>query len=200
MTERIYAPNRIKQLRKERGISLEALGAQMRSDLTASTISKLENRRMALSLDYILDIARVLGVPPVAIVYEGDVSSVRVVPVAGSIAAGNWQEAVEMSGETMVIPSHLQGKNLFALRARGDSMDAIVPDGGFVVINPDDRELVDGKKYAVMNGDGETTLKEFCASPLRLLPCSSNPEHQPIVLGDGVFTVIGRVIYAGHDL
>lgn len=200
MSERIYAPNRLKELRRSRKISLEEFGARMRSHLTASTVAKLENRKMALSVDYLLEAADVLGVSPADIIGDDSIEGVRIVPVVGRIAAGNWQEAVSVSGESIAVPAHLAGKRLFALRPLGDSMDRIVADGGFIVVDPDDRELRDRKFYAVMNGDGETTFKQFQANPLALLPCSSNPAHGAIPLGEKPFKVIGRVIYAGQDL
>jgi len=51
-----------------------------------------------------------------------------------------------------------------------------------------------------MNGEGETTLKRFRADPLRLEPCSSDPQYQPIALGKEPFTVIGRAISSFQSL
>lgn len=201
MTDRrTYAPNRIAQLRKAKGLSLEALGLAMPSELTASTISKLEKSKAALSADYILQIADVLEVEPGEILMEG-AGAARVVPVAGRIAAGNWREAVQMSDESMPIPSHIKGKSVFVLRVEGNSMDKIVQgEGGFVVVDPDQRELIDGKCYVVMNGGGETTFKKFSTSPLALNPCSTDPDHKPIPVGSEPFSVLGRVVYVGQDV
>ena len=123
---------------------MEALGGAMAHDLTASTIAKLEGRKMALSADYLLDMANVLQVGPTDLLLK--TAGARVLPVAGRIAAGNWREAVEMSEESIPVPDHLMGANLFVLRPDGDSMDRIVPegsDGGFVVVDPDQRDLLD---------------------------------------------------------
>lgn len=199
MERRQYAPNRIRELRKERGISQEDLGLAMQNQLTGSTIAKLETGRQALSADYILDIARVLQCDPADILVERR-GSARMVPVIGAVQAGNWREAVETAGEFVPVPADLGGPNLFALRAVGDSMNRIVPDGGTVIVDPDQRELIDKKFYVVMNGEGETTFKQFSANPVALLPCSTNGEHQPIPLGSEPFTVIGRVVFAGHDV
>lgn len=59
---RSYLKNRIRELRIERNLTLEGLGKLMKSGLTASTISKLEKRKMALSADYIAEFADVFGV------------------------------------------------------------------------------------------------------------------------------------------
>jgi repressor LexA len=127
----------------------------------------------------------------------------RMLPVVGTIAAGNWQEAIELSDESMPVPATLRGANLFVMRPTGDSMDLIVPDdgdGGFIVVNPDERDLIDRKCYVVMNELGECTFKRFSANPLALMPCSSNPTHTPIMIGTQPFTVLGRVIYVGREL
>lgn len=200
-TERIYAPNRIKEWRTKRGLSMEALGGAMAHDLTASTIAKLEGRKMALSADYLLDIANVLQISPSELLLKG--AGARVLPIVGKIAAGNWREAVELSEESIPVPDHLPGANLFVLRPDGNSMDRIVPegvDGGFIVVDPDQRDLIDRKFYVVMNQAGECTFKQFSQNPLALLPCSSDPAHQPIAIGTQPFTVIGRVVYVGQEL
>lgn len=59
--------NRIRALRKERGLTQAELGAKMDSDVTDSTIAKLESGRMALTTTYLQEIARVLGVDPMDI-------------------------------------------------------------------------------------------------------------------------------------
>lgn len=201
MRERTYAPNNLKKIRKARGVTLDELAARMVPESTASTIAKLENRVMGFTLDYVLSAARALGVQPSEIVEEGGIQTTRVLPVIGSISAGSWQEAVVITDEFMPVPSHLKGANLFVLRPDGTSMNLICTGPtGFVVVDPDQRDLVDGKTYALMNGDGETTWKSFSAGTMQLLPCSTDPAHQPISIGSTPFTVIGRVIYAGQEL
>lgn len=191
--------NRIRALRKEAELSQEELGGRMRSELTGTSVAKLETGRMRLSLEYAQEIGDVLGVSFLEVL-GFDAVGVRVVPLVGNIEAGNWREAIAVSGESQAIPADLRGRDLFALRPVGDSMNRIVGDGGFIVVDPHQIELIDGKCYAVMNGDGETTFKRFSANPLQLEPCSTNPNHKPIPLGSTPFTVIGRVVYAGQEM
>lgn len=191
--------NRIREIRKEAKLSQEELGGRMPSELTGTTIAKLENGRMRLSLEYAQEIADVLGVSFLEILGVDEVG-MRVVPLIGEIAAGNWQEAVEMTTERQAVPADLRGKSLFALRPRGDSMNKVVAEGGFIVVDPSQTELIDGKFYAVMNGEGETTFKQFSTDPLQLQPCSTNPEHKPIAVGSEPFTVVGRVVYSGQQM
>jgi repressor LexA len=96
----------------------------------------------------------------------------------------------------MPAPSPDLPLNACALDVEGDSMDLIVPDGGRIIFDPDDRALFPKRFYVVLNGAGETTFKRFFADPARLEPCSTNPAHKVIVLGDGEpFTIVGRVIW-----
>jgi len=195
-------PNRIRQLRKARGLTLEQLAAlvphpQTGAQTDVSTISKLELSKRALTTDWMQRLAGALGVVPAALLAgELDFTPVRRVPLVGTIAAGNWREAIE--DPLSLVPCESGGPNTFALIADGDSMDRIVPPGGRIYIDPDDFALRDGKYYAVMK-DGETTFKRFRASPARLEPCSTNPAHQPIDIGREPFTVIGRVVGTWRD-
>lgn len=191
--------NRIRALRQEAGISQEELGGRMRSELTGSTVAKLENGRLKLSLEYAQEIGDVLGVSFLEVLGM-DAVGVRVVPLVGEIAAGDWRDAVELTDMTQAVPADLRGRNLFALRPKGDSMNKVVGDGGFIVVDPDQTDLIHGKYYAVMNAGGETTFKQFSADPLELRPCSSNPDYRPIPIGVEAFTVIGRIVYAGQEM
>lgn len=200
MRERVYAPNNLKRIRNSLGITLDELAERMDPPSTASTIAKLENRSMGCTIDYVLSIARALGVAPADLISDGSVGETRVVPVVGRVSAGQWREAVAMSEESIAIPGHLRGDNLFVLRPDGDSMDLVCREGGFLVVDPDQRDLLDKKFYVIANGDHCVTFKQFSVNPLQLNPCSTNPEHKPIPLGSMPFVVVGRVIYVGQEL
>lgn len=194
---RKYAPNSIRQMRKRAGLTMEELASRMVPEITLATVAKLETGQMGLTLDYINEIARVLNCSPGELIGSNDAPGARMMPVLGDIAAGNWAEEIARTDEFLPVPDDIAGPRAFALRPRGDSMDKLVPDGGFVVIDPDQCDLIDGKAYAVRNGAGEATCKVFRASPPRLEPCSTNPIHQPIMVGAEPFVAIGRVVFAG---
>lgn len=200
----LYAENRLRELRIERNLTMEALGARagqiMRGeDLSISTVQKLEGRIMAFTIDYLIAFAQALGVAPGELIEEG-ASGARYVRLVGDIAAGRWKEAVERYDKLIPVPDGIGGPNAFALRPVGDSMNKIVGDDGFIVVDPDQRDLLDGRPFAISNGEGETTFKLYRSSPPRLEPCSTNPEHESIVVGRSPFTVIGRVVFAGQFL
>ena len=199
MERRRYARNRIEAFRKERGLSMEQLGLAMGAELTGSTISKLEKGYQALSADYLLDMARVLRVDPIELLLDRGASA-RMVPVLGNVSAGTWRESIAMANHFIPIPAEIKGNNLFIVRPDGDSMNRIAfgPDS-FIVVNPDDRDLVDGKYFVLMNAEGECVFKQFNASKMQLMPCSDNPVHQPIPVGSEPLVVVGRVVFAGQE-
>ena len=181
--------------------------------------------RMAERGDRQADLANMLGINPTAIskAFSGKrqfthaemlkidawfgaqavetASGIHTIPVIGQVAAGTWREAIQRPvGHMPVAATHVP-KRAFGLEVQGDSMDLKVPDGGTVVVDPDDKALFPGRLFVVLNGDGETTFKQFASDPARLMPCSSNPAHQAIQLGDGTpYTVVGRVIGAYSPL
>lgn len=65
---RQYAANRIRELRKEIGLTQEDIAEGLGGSTTKGTVAKLEKGTMALSLDYIKGIAKVLGVDPAEII------------------------------------------------------------------------------------------------------------------------------------
>lgn len=201
---RKYAPNRIRLIRKKRGLSMEELGAAIQPEVTLTTVAKLETGQMGLTLDYINEIARVLDVTPAELIGDDDAPALapgmRMMPVLGEIAAGNWAEEIGITDDFVPVPAYVGGPRAFALRPNGTSMDKIVAHGGILVIDPDQVELIDGKPYAVRNGHGEATCKMFRASPPRLEPCSSDPTHSPIMIGSEPFVTIGRVTFAMSPL
>lgn len=193
------ASNRIGEIRKAKGLTQEELGAEMRADLTGSTVAKLENGRQKLTVDYAQDIARVLGVSVTELLGLDDIG-VRVVVLVEEIGPGGWRKAVQECQQTIAIPGSLRGRDIFAVKATDDSMNMIVAKGGFVVVDPGDCDLVAGKIYMVLDGDGLSTCRRFRADPLQMEACSTNPDHAPIRVGSEPFTVVGRVIYSGQEL
>lgn len=101
------------------------------------------------------------------------------IPLLGGIAAGLPIEAIR-TAETIDIPKDMMGRNVFALRVRGDSMeeDGIL-DGDYVIIeqtaNPKNGDIV----VALVEGNG-VTLKRFYREDdhIRLQP--ANGKYQPI--------------------
>lgn len=130
-------------------------------------------------------------------VYDG----LRRIPLLGEVPAGKPTEAEQRSGRWLAVSDPETPRNAYALTVKGDSMDLIVPDGTTLIVDPDDKALWPGRRYVVQTDDGRTTFKEFQADPARLVPCSTNDEHQDIMLGAEPVVILGRVFsYTIRDI
>lgn len=127
-------------------------------------------------------------------------STTRVVPIIGFASAGKWREAVEMPIGRMTLPSHVAGPRAFAVEVKGDSMDKLIEDGGWIVVDPDDKVLASGKTYLLQNADFEVTVKQYQKGPARFEPVSTNGEHECFLASDHDFVVLGRVVWKGSPL
>lgn len=177
----------IKRLMNEKGLKQIHIARHL--GIAANKISKAfkgERRFTAKEIDLLREL---LTPEPIA-------PRPRAIPIIGQVAAGNWREAIQHPSGWMPLPDPSVPTRSFALRVVGDSMDRYVEDGGNVIVDPDDKALFPGRFYVVLNGDGETTFKQFQADPARLTPCSNNEDHRDILIGDGEhFEVVGRVIW-----
>lgn len=149
----------------------------------------------------------------------------RRIAVSGVAEAGQWAEAdnddQRPSEEAERIPvdplDAFPADAQYALRARGESVNEIVRDGGLVLCvsvhawpGADSIETLHGRLVHVErihpSGFIETTLKVVDAprgKPARLLPRSTDPRHHaalPIDGGDGVEIAIRGVAVAKFEL
>lgn len=198
MVDRTPAPsNRLREVRKRKGLTMADLGEKVGVHFT--TIAKIERSQRRLSGELLHALAVALDVPPEELVEAIPMTvAVRMVPLIGKIAAGNWREAVvDPDG---YVPAPVRGGSCFALRPDGDSMNLVVGADAVIVVDPEQLDLHDGRLYAIMNGEGETTFKRYRNDPPRLEPVSSNPEHKTMQLGREPFTVVGRIVWQGSTL
>lgn len=190
--------NNIRQLRKERGWSLQELAARIEGAPHYTTVQKLERNVRGLNTEWMGKLAKAFGVSPEALIVSNDRPVARMVPLIGNIAAGAWQEAIHDPMGYVVAPPG--GPHVFALRPSGTSMNRVIMPDAYVLVDPDQKALQDGKIYAVRNDQGETTVKYYRAEPPRLEPSSTDPTHQPIAIGEEPFTIVGRVVWQGQEL
>lgn len=196
--------NVVRRLRKARGWTQEQLAARVREtspdaeDTHFTTIAKIERSQRGLTEKWIRRFALAFDIAPSALMEDTPAATMRKVPLIGKIAAGLWKEAIH--DPTGYVSTSEGGPRSFALVPDGDSMDLVVTPGSWVIFDPDQTELLDGKVYAIMNGEGESTFKRFRLGPPRLEPCSSNKAHKPIPLGVEPFTVIARAVEQGSSL
>lgn len=155
-----------------------------------SALSNILTGKRTVSLEEAATLRRILEMP------EGP--PVRFVPVIGLASAGAWAEAIHMPLRHFPVPHRIAGERSFAVEIVGDSMDKLLPEGGWAVVDPDQRHLYAGKVYLIQNGEHEATVKRYCGDPARFEPVSNNPDHQPFSLADQPYTVIGRVVSYGN--
>jgi repressor LexA len=117
-------------------------------------------------------------------------------PVIGTVRAGQLSPAIEdIQGYFSVDHLAVKGDDCFFLRVSGDSMiGAGIFDGDLALVRPQPNAL--NKDTVVAMVDGEATLKWFYkeADHIRLQP--ANPNMAAIIVrpGDGVISIIGKVI------
>lgn len=120
----------------------------------------------------------------------------REVPLIGIAGAGNWVEAIENSSQTVYLTPDIAPGARFAVEVLGRSMNLVLPEGSFAVIDPSDHSLFSKRMYLLLNRDGEATIKRYRSDPARFEPVSDDPTFQAFEIGSMDFRVIGRVVAA----
>lgn len=123
-------------------------------------------------------------------VMEGTIA----IPLLGEVAAGNPLEMFSVE-ETLDVPESLwQGRKVFALRVRGQSMiDAGIRDGDYLIVAPS--ETAEDGRTVVAEIDGHVTVKKLFRAPggqVRLQP--ANPEMLPLIIGGDQVRIRGLVV------
>ncbi len=189
----------LKEKRKQRGLTLEQLAEQV--DLSRQTLSRYENGKIAnIPPDNIERLAAALGTTPARLMGWHDEFAAyhptRRIPILGRISAGlplYAEEQVEGS-----VSADVGGGEYFALRVKGDSMDAAhIFEGNVLIVRKQDT-VENGEIAVVMIGDNDATVKRFyCEEQIvTLMPQSTNPRHLPQIydMSKIPVRVIGKVV------
>jgi len=127
---------------------------------------------------------------------EYDVSHTVKIPLVGSVACGAPILAEENIEALIPVSVNLAkpGSKYFILRAVGDSMDEAGINNGDLVLVRQQQDADNNQKIVALIDDS-ATIKELRKENdvVMLIPRSSNPEHQPIIL-DYDFQIQGVVI------
>ena len=118
------------------------------------------------------------------------------IPVVGTIAAGEAIDMIEESEEEIEVPKSMvsAGFDYFALRVRGNSMigDHIM-DGDYVIIRKQD--FADpGDIIAVSIDNEQATLKRLSYEDRMVVLKPSNPEMDPIVVDPERVRILGKLV------
>lgn len=105
---------------------------------------------------------------------------VRKIPILGYVAAGLPMFAEEQIVDYTYMEAKNDGYDYFALKVKGDSMDAAkISDGDLVIVRV--QSYVENGEIAVVRVDNENaTIKKYSrvGSIVQLMPQSFNPNHR----------------------
>ena len=134
---------------------------------------------------------------------ESDFADTTDVPLFGRIAAG---KPVEMDAvkDTFAVPTSVYNAHpgSFLLRVDGESMNRILPNGCYALVDPCDEVLHSGMPYAVCVNGYDATVKRVrkLNNGFELMPDSNDPTYTSTVYNfndpnTDTVTVIGEVVY-----
>ncbi len=180
--------NKIKALRKQKGLTLEELAAS--HGTSKQTIHRYENGVISnIPKEKIERLAEVLDSSPAELMGWGESLGgydniipikKRLLPIIGTISCGEPIYATEEYGNFVEAGSDIDAS--FCLRAKGDSMTgARIYDGDLVFIRAQDS--VDNGEIAAVIINDEATLKRVYYYPneSKLVLSPENPKYPPFV-------------------
>ena len=199
----------IKQLRTTKGMTQEELGAKI--GVQRAAVQKWEaGITQNLKRSTIQILAKLFDVSPASF-FDDDTNIkeqntqigipynpvIHKIPILGRIAAGLPLYAEEhIEGYTYT--EHNGGAEYFALKVKGDSMNAAHINDGSMIIVRRQPEVENGQIAVVRVDKEDATVKRFRkdGNIVQLIPHSYNPEHQIQIydLRDTEVDVIGKVV------
>lgn len=201
---RMQMAAKLKSFRKEAGLNVDQVGEVLGK--SGKTISAWEVGRGQPDGDQLIVLCRLFG-KRISDFYgiepDASASAFFDVPVYGAIAAGTPIEMIETEG-TFPIPAakHEQYPDAFLLRVDGESMNRILPNGCYALVDPCEEVDRDNQPYAVCVNGFDATIKRVhkLNNGFELVPDSTDPTFKPVIYDYGVegtetITPIGRVVY-----
>lgn len=203
----------LKELIKERYGSVRKFAKSI--GLSPSTIySALDKNVVGSSLTTVAPILAGLGLDPFELA-QGRITALPAhpegsveVPLYGSISAGAPAEAL-VAEDRFPVPAALHEKfpDAFFLKVSGESMNRILPNGCYALVDPCSDVDFPNAPYAVAVGAGNATVKRVrpLANGLELVPDSHDPTYRPRLYDFGDPTaedvrIIGRVVWHAAPL
>lgn len=161
-------------------------------DVKASVIVKL-SAALGVTISYLLGLSD----------DDADDSDFEEVPLYGHIAAGTPLEMLEVD-DMKPAPAAIRAKypRAFFLEIRGESMNRILPNGCYALVDPCSEVTADMAPYAVCVNGYAATVKRVrkLAHGFQLVPDSTDPTYRPKTYdyndpSTETITIIGRVVY-----
>lgn len=192
----------IKRFRMDRDWTQEQLAEKV--GVTRSTVTQWETGWSKPRMGAVEKLAAVFGVSTSDMVNDqSDASAFVDVPLYGSIAAGTPIEmhAVDSSHP---VPTKIRERypDAFLLKVEGDSMNRILPNGCYALVDPRQTADCNGAPYAVCVNGYDATIKRVrkLNNGFELVPDSNDPTYEKRTYNFNepdteTVTVIGRVVY-----
>jgi len=182
-------PNRIKELRQERGLSQQELAERM--NVRQATVSRLENSRMILQQKYIAAAAEALGVEVYEILPQSD--QIEWLEVTGEMMPDGRSAIVfKDNDETHFIPF---AKDPRSPKGSRRVLEIGAESGSFLIYQTFGFEILPSGEYVVEDVAGEIRIRiaeRGSDGRLYLTPAKPDPAVPAICADDA--NVLGRVI------
>ena len=194
--------NRVKNLRKEKGISQQELAQMLYVNQTA--VSQWERGVTNPSTDTVIALANIFGVSVDYLLgnsdYPGAPTPAGVqIPVWGNVQAGLPISAVQdILDFEEITPELAATGEVFALRIKGKSMEPRMMEGDVVIIRQQDDADTGDTVVVLVNGD-EATVKRLKKRPEGIMLVPNNPTFEPLFysnrdIAELPVRIIGKVV------
>lgn len=195
---------RLKMLRKEKGLSQGALSALL--GVTQQAVGKWETGRSTPDPKTVARLAELLGttadhllgiVPAQIQQFGGPVGSYAEspVPVVGTVRAGYGALAFEEDYGVEMAPVK-DPDNYFYLIVKGDSMEPRIHDGDYALVRRQPT-LSNGELGVMVFGEGEGTLKRYLQRGNAVVLQPFNPDYDELIIrGEELndLYIVGKVV------
>lgn len=195
---------------KEKKLTVSSLAKKAKIPYTTLR-SMIENNLVNSSVDNVIKICKPLGISVEELIESNETIETILnkpsnmislqpnlikIPIIGEIACGEPLLAEEqIIGHVLEFAENVPCGELFALKAKGNSMEPTIPNGATVIVRIQN-EVENGEIAAVLlNGDTEATLKRFKKQNdfAMLIPDNNNydtiiidPNHPAMIIGKAV--------------
>ncbi|WP_270749698.1 S24 family peptidase [Fusobacterium hominis] len=155
-----------------------------------------EKLKLAVALDRTPDVIKrkLNSTPNVKILNEELIK----IPVKAIASAGNGYLNFEEDVKTVMIRKNGFDENCYLIEVSGNSMEPLIQDGAYIVVDPREIELIDNKIY-VVDYNGQTYIKKVLKNEKikAIILKSINTEYEDIYIVDEMlnnFSIKGRAV------
>jgi len=190
--------NRIRELRKDRGLSLKELALRVGANTSFGTIAKLERGDMKLSFDWMVKIAAALHVEPVELIADVSDDDIFIklmvfdgteMPEASDIDA-QFDDAVRPNSHCYVVP-------LALLEGLASLLGPLMAS---CVLDTTEQPVVAGGLYLLRDRAGAYHGRIYRENPDRFEPERGSKTLKTFLAGVGQPFIVGRIIQNASPL